>query len=74
MRILIVTDAWSPQINGVVTSITNTIRELQGFGHEVGTITPAEFRTMPCPTYPEIRLALGAPAVRVTQMIEAFRP
>jgi glycosyltransferase involved in cell wall biosynthesis len=73
MRILIVTDAWSPQINGVVTSITNTIRELQGFGHEVGTITPAEFRTMPCPTYPEIRLAL-APGRRVAQMIEAFRP
>ena len=73
MRILIVTDAWSPQINGVVTSITNTIRELQRFGHEVGTITPSEFRTMPCPTYPEIRLAL-APGRRVVQMVEAFQP
>jgi len=73
MRILIVTDAWLPQINGVVTSITNTIRELQGFGHEIGTITPSEFRTMPCPTYPEIRLAL-APGRRVARMIDAFQP
>jgi glycosyltransferase involved in cell wall biosynthesis len=73
MRILIVTDAWSPQINGVVTSITNTIRELQQFGHEVGTITPGGFRTFPCPTYPEIRLAI-APGRRVARMLEEFGP
>jgi glycosyltransferase involved in cell wall biosynthesis len=73
MRILIVTDAWSPQINGVVTSIKNTIRELHEFGHVVKTITPETFRTVPCPTYPEIRLAL-APGRRVARMIEAFAP
>jgi glycosyltransferase involved in cell wall biosynthesis len=73
MRILIVTDAWSPQINGVVTSISYTIRELQQFGHEIGTITPDGFRTVPCPTYPEIRLAI-APGRRVARMLEEFGP
>ena len=73
MRILIVTDAWSPQINGVVTSIHNTITELKRFGHAVDTITPDGFRTVPCPTYPEIRLAI-APGRRVAQMIETLAP
>jgi glycosyltransferase involved in cell wall biosynthesis len=73
MRILIITDAWSPQINGVVTTVRNTVRELEAVGHEVGLITPDGFRTMPCPTYPEIRLAL-APGPRVSRMIEEFEP
>ena len=73
MRILIVTDAWSPQINGVVTSHPQQIAELKRFGHTVDTITPDGFRTVPCPTYPEIRLAL-APGRRVAQMIEDFAP
>ena len=69
MRILIVTDAWAPQVNGVVTTVRNTVRELELLRHEVGLITPDGFRTMPCPTYPEIRLALGA-GPRVRRMIE----
>jgi len=73
MRILIVTDAWAPQINGVVTTLYNTIRELELLGHTVGTITPDGFRTIPCPTYPEIRLALF-PGRRVAQKIDAFAP
>jgi glycosyltransferase involved in cell wall biosynthesis len=73
MRILIITDAWSPQVNGVVTTVRNTIRELEAVGHEVGMITPDGFRTMPCPTYPEIRLAL-APGPRVSRMIDEFEP
>ena len=73
MRILIITDAWSPQVNGVVTTVRNTVRELEASGHEVGMITPAGFRTMPCPTYPEIRLAI-APGTRVCRMIDEFEP
>ncbi len=73
MRILIVTDAWSPQVNGVVTTVKNTVRELEALGHSVGLITPEGFTTLPCPTYPEIRLALAAGA-RVARMIEEFEP
>ncbi|HEV3240659.1 MAG TPA: glycosyltransferase family 1 protein [Casimicrobiaceae bacterium] len=73
MRILIVTDAWSPQVNGVVTTVRNTVRELEALGHVVGLITPEGFTTLPCPTYPEIRLALAAGA-RVARMIEEFEP
>ena len=73
MRILIVTDAWSPQVNGVVTTVRNTVRELGLLHHDVGLITPDGFRTLPCPTYPEIRLAI-APGPRVCRMIEEFEP
>jgi glycosyltransferase involved in cell wall biosynthesis len=73
MRILIVTDAWSPQVNGVVTTVKHTVRELAALGHEVALITPTGFRTVPCPTYPEIRLAI-APGARVARMIEEFEP
>ena len=73
MRILLVTDAWEPQVNGVVVTLLNTIRELERLGHEVGTITPDGFRTIPCPTYPEIRLSLF-PDAEVGRQIEAFAP
>ncbi len=73
LRILIVTDAWSPQVNGVVTTLRNTIRELEALGHTVGTITPEPFRTVPCPTYPDIRLAV-LPGRRVARMIDEFAP
>ncbi len=73
MRILIVTDAWSPQINGVVVTLKNTIRELQRMGHDVGMATPNDFVTLPCPTYPEIRLALF-PRRRIAEQIAAFDP
>lgn len=73
MRILIATDAWMPQVNGVVTTLVNTVRELDALGHCVQLVTPQEFRTLPCPTYPEIRLAV-APGPRVVRMIEEFEP
>jgi len=73
MRILIATDAWLPQVNGVVTTLRNTVRELEALGHGVRLITPEGFRTVPCPTYPEIRLAL-APGPRVARMIDEFEP
>ena len=58
MKIAIVTDAWRPQTNGVVTTLTRTMECLRGFGHEVVSMTPEGLPTIPCPTYPEIRLAL----------------
>jgi hypothetical protein len=73
MRIMIVSDAWEPQINGVVVTLRNTIRELTRMGHEVAALTPTGFRTIPCPTYPEIRLSV-MPGRRVAETIEAFDP
>jgi glycosyltransferase involved in cell wall biosynthesis len=58
-RITVVTDAWHPQVNGVVRSIERTNQELERRGVTVTMVTPAAFRTIPCPTYPEIRLALA---------------
>ncbi|WP_011297124.1 glycosyltransferase family 4 protein [Cupriavidus necator] len=73
MKILIVTDAWEPQVNGVVRTLKSTRRELEAMGHTVDMITPLEFRTLPCPTYPEIRLSL-MPASRVAKRIDDFAP
>ena len=58
MKILIVTDAWTPQINGVVRTIQMTVRELAALGHEVEILSPDLFRSIACPGYAEIRLAL----------------
>tara|TARA_E500000331_G_scaffold67966_1_gene62584 strand:- start:5461 stop:6453 length:993 start_codon:yes stop_codon:yes gene_type:complete len=55
---MIVTDAWAPQVNGVVRTLDNTIRELKRRGHAVLVISPDLFKTVSCPGYPEIRLAL----------------
>ena len=59
-KILIITDAWYPQTNGVVRTMDNLGQQLRKRGHEVKYITPKEFFTVPMPTYPEIRLALNA--------------
>ncbi len=60
-KILLVTDAWEPQVNGVVRTLSNTNRELKAMGCEVEVISPADYkRTIPLITYSEIRLALGA--------------
>jgi glycosyltransferase involved in cell wall biosynthesis len=60
MRIALVSDAWAPQINGVVRTLMTTVEQLRAGGHRVETITPDQFRTVACPSYPEIRLALGS--------------
>lgn len=60
MRILLATDAWEPQVNGVVRTLTRTIAELRAMGHEIEIVSPDQFRTVPLPTYSEIRLAIGA--------------
>jgi len=73
MRILIVSDAWEPQVNGVVRTLQATIAELRDAGHEVGVISPDLFRSIPCPTYGEIRLAFAGWR-RVGRHIRAFAP
>jgi glycosyltransferase involved in cell wall biosynthesis len=73
VRIALVSDAWTPQVNGVVRTLTTTVRCLRAAGHAVEMVTPDRFRSIPCPTYPEIRLALGAGA-GVARMLEAFDP
>ena len=73
LRILLVTDAWEPQVNGVVRTLKTTARELTAMGHEVRFLTPLEFRTLPCPTYPEIRLSLF-PQGKVNRTIREFDP
>ncbi len=72
-RILIVTDAWLPQVNGVVRTLTTVAGELRAMGHVVEVIGPDRFRTIPCPTYPDISLAL-LPRRRLARLILAFRP
>ena len=59
MKIVIATDAWRPQVNGVVRSLNATVERLTRRGHDVIVIHPGLFKTIPCPTYPEIRLAIG---------------
>lgn len=72
-RIVIVTDAWMPQMNGVVRTLTTTVDLLRTRGHDVLVVAPDAFRSAPCPTYPEIRLALARPA-RVAKAISEFAP
>ena len=67
------TDAWHPQVNGVVRSISTTVDHLRGIGHRVEVIHPSRFRTLPCPTYPEIRLALGCGRT-VGKLLADFEP
>lgn len=73
MKILVATDAWAPQVNGVVTSLVNTIARIRAGGHEVHVVAPEGFRTMPTPSYPEIPLALF-PGREVARRIRAFAP
>jgi glycosyltransferase involved in cell wall biosynthesis len=70
---MIVTDAWFPQTNGVVSTLSQTVEWLKRFGHEVKILTPQDFRSIPCPTYPEIRLSLF-PYGQVKNAILDFAP
>lgn len=73
MRILIVSDAWHPQVNGVVRTLSAVMADLTAMGHRVEVIGPDRFRTAALPTYPSIRLAMASRR-RVGTLIEAFRP
>ncbi|MBK8909385.1 MAG: glycosyltransferase family 1 protein [Rhodospirillales bacterium] len=72
-RILLVTDAWYPQVNGVVRTLEALRSRLVLSGREVRYVTPEGFRSVPCPTYPEIRLSVASPGT-MGQIIGDFRP
>lgn len=73
MKIAIVTDAWRPQVNGVVTTLSRTREGLQRRGHDVTVVAPNGYRTIPCPSYPEIRLALW-PGRQLVHTLDAASP
>src|ERR1700750_1531557 len=73
LKILIVTDAWAPQVNGVVRTLETLSKDLAALGHTVRMITPLGRRTFPMPTYPEIRLALFQKRA-LTREIQEFAP
>lgn len=73
MRVVLVTDAWEPQTNGVVSTLRQTMHEMQRLGIEVRRISPEQFATVPCPSYPEIRLAVF-PGPKVGAQLNEFQP
>ncbi|HEX7711607.1 MAG TPA: glycosyltransferase family 1 protein [Sphingomonadaceae bacterium] len=73
MRLALITDAWAPQVNGVVRTLQATTGLLRRWGHEVLVISPDQYRSLPCPSYPEIRLALAS-GRSLGARIEAFAP
>ena len=73
MNISIITDAWHPQINGVVHTLNKTKDLLEKRGHKVQIISPNLFKTIPCPTYPEIKLAL-LPSRKIKKLLADFQP
>ena len=73
LKVLIVTDAWRPQVNGVVTTLEMLGRELRALGHEVRYATPEGRFTLPLPTYPEIRLAFF-PRAGLESVFREFAP
>jgi 1,2-diacylglycerol 3-alpha-glucosyltransferase/glucuronosyltransferase len=73
MRVLVVTDAWAPQVNGVVRTYERLALEAPALGFDVSFLAPPLFRTLPCPTYPEIRLSLASPAA-IARHVERKRP
>ncbi len=73
MKLVVVTDAWSPQVNGVVNTLLATRRELEKLGLTVEVLSPEGFTTLPCPTYPDIRLSLF-PGAKVRAMLDDWKP
>lgn len=73
MKIALLTDAWLPQVNGVVTTLLELVRELERLGHEVHVVHPGQFATRPCPGYAGVDLAVR-PGQRVAKMLDAMQP
>ena len=73
MRVLIATDAWHPQVNGVVRTLTSLAQTARALGVTVEFLTPEGFPGVPLPTYPGLRLALPRPR-QIAQRIEAAKP
>ena len=72
MKIALITDAWKPQINGVVTTLVELVSELELLGHRVEVIHCGLFKTRPCPGYAGIDLAVR-PKALLTEMLDAFQ-
>src|SRR3546814_19400394 len=73
MKITLVTDAWTPQVNGVVRTLSTKVERLRARGHEIQTVTPDMFRTAACPGYSYIRLALLS-YKRLSRPIDDLQP
>jgi glycosyltransferase involved in cell wall biosynthesis len=73
MKIALVTDAWQPQVNGVVTTLVELVAHLTAAGHTVEVVQPSQFRTRPCPGYEGIDLAIR-PGARLAERLDAFEP
>lgn len=73
MKIALVTDAWRPQVNGVVTTLVELVREVTAAGHQVEVIHPGLFRTRPCPGYAGIDLAVR-PGRQLADLLDSFQP
>jgi glycosyltransferase involved in cell wall biosynthesis len=73
LRILVVSDAWHPQVNGVVRTMETVLRHLRAGGDVVEVIGPGEFRSLPSPGYAEIRLAV-LPGRRLRALVDGFAP
>lgn len=73
MKIALITDAWQPQVNGVVTTLVELVREVCAAGHEVEVIHPGLFRTRPCPGYAGIDLAVR-PRKELARRLDALAP
>jgi hypothetical protein len=71
MRLVLVTDAWQPQVNGVVTTLVELVKQLELAGHTVDVIHPGLFETKPCPGYAGIDLAVK-PKVKLQKMLESL--
>lgn len=72
MRLLLATDAWFPQINGVVRTLSTVVGKLRDMGHEVEVIATGDFPAVPFPSYPEIKVSVWLRGLR--KRIEAFNP
>lgn len=73
MKIALITDAWQPQFNGVVTTLVELVREMQSLGHEVQVIHPGLFKTRPCPGYAGIDLAIN-PKKELARLLADAQP
>src|SRR5262252_896474 len=73
MRVLIATDVWHPQVNGVVRTLTSLARSARDLGVDIVFLSPEGFWSVPVPTYPSLRLALPRPAA-VARAIDAVEP
>jgi glycosyltransferase involved in cell wall biosynthesis len=73
MKIAIVTDAWHPQVNGVVRTLSTTVDTAKQLGHSLLVVEPSLFKTIPCPSYPDIRLA-WRPTRRVESLVREYKP